>query len=499
MGEVYLAWHEILNDEVVVKVSQAPAMEARFRHEIELQHKLGAHPQIVAVKTAGQFEGRYYLMMEYVPGVDLGRYVAAHGPLPWPEACASIRQAALGLAHAHDRGLVHRDLKPRNLIRTEGDGSIKILDWGLARRLDRASADEDARLTQPDRILGTPDYIAPEQIGNSATAGPASDLYSLGCTLYELLTGCPPFHDHANKLLAHLESPIPALPPELGVPDGVERVLRRLLAKRAKDRYGSAREFEEALGEAVRGVEESGHPQPWIWRLAGLAAGLIGAVAIFAVWQFVVRPDGKRPTSPIPASAQRPLRVTSLSVRHYRVQGHNRLDDLGPVGAGGDAVLIGDDVRVEVRLSEPAYAYLLALNTDGSVQLGLPESEAQPPPCTDQLVLYPSRADYFTLTEGPGVQAFAVVASRRPLPAYRDWRPGLAGLNWGHTEAAGVWRYDSQQFAPDPPPGSDPGEGKRGTKTRRVPEPFEAACRFLRDRPGVEAIEAIAFSVLPKG
>jgi tetratricopeptide (TPR) repeat protein len=235
-------------------------MEARFRHEIELQNKLGAHPQIVAVKNAGQFEGRYYLMMDYVPGVDLGRYVAAHGPLPWQKACAFIRQAALGLAHAHDRGVVHRDVKPRNLIGTEYDGSIKILDWGLARWLDRASADEDARLTEPDRILGTPDYIAPEQISNSATAGPASDLYSLGCTLYELLTGRPPFHDHSNKLMAHLESPIPALQPQLGVPEGVECLLRRLLAKRAEDRYGSAREFEEALGEAVG--EQSSDPQP---------------------------------------------------------------------------------------------------------------------------------------------------------------------------------------------------------------------------------------------
>jgi serine/threonine-protein kinase len=122
MGEVYLAWHETLNDEVVIKVSQAPAMEARFRHEIELQNKLGAHLQIVAVKTAGRSDGRYYLMMEYVPGVDLGRYVQDHGPLPWREACAYARQAALGLAHAHDRGVVHRDLKPRNLIRSEVDG-----------------------------------------------------------------------------------------------------------------------------------------------------------------------------------------------------------------------------------------------------------------------------------------------------------------------------------------------------------------------------------------
>ncbi len=172
------------------------------------------------------------------------------------------------------------------------------------------------------------------------------------------------------------------------------------------------------------------------------------------------------------------------------------------IGPSGVPVRVGDDVRVEVQFSEPVYVYLLALNTDGSVQLGLPESEAEPPPPTDRLVLYPNWVDYFTLTEGPGVQAFVAVASRQPLPAYSDWRPGPAALNWGHTEAAGVWRYDGQQFTPDLPSGSGAttgqGDGMRGTKTRRVPEPFEAACRFLRDRTGVDAVEAVAFRVLPK-
>jgi hypothetical protein len=347
MGEVYLAWHEILNDEVVVKVSQAPAMEARFRHEIELQNKLGAHPQIVAVKTAGQFEGRSYLMMDYASGVDLGRYVAAHSPLPWQEACAYIRQAAVGLAHAHHRGVVHRDLKPRNLIRTEADESIKILDWGLALRLDQASADEDARLTQSGIILGTPDYIAPEQISNPATVGPASDLYSLGCTLYELLTGHPPFHDHSNKLMAHLESPSPALPPQLGVPEGVERVLRRLLAKRAKDRYGSAREFEEALGEAVRRAEDGRRPRPFVLQHPGLAAGLIGAVATVAAIAVFAQFDRKRADKhPIPTPAP-PLPPVMADLQTLvKVDRHGNLLDLR------DAVPLrtGDLLWIECRV-----------------------------------------------------------------------------------------------------------------------------------------------------
>ena len=498
MGEVYVAWHEILNDEVVVKVSQAPAMEARFRHEIELQNKLGAHPQIVAVKTAGRFDGRYYLMMEYVPGVDLGRYVAAHGPLPWREACAYARQAALGLAHAHDRGVVHRDLKPSNLIRNEVDRSIKILDWGLARRLDRGSPDEDARLTQPDTILGTPDYIAPEQVCDPATAGPAGDLYSLGCTLHELLTGRPPFRDHPNKLMAHLEAPIPALPAGHGVPTEIEGVLRRLLAKRPEDRYRSAREFVKALDDAAPAATDRHPTRRWPpkRRHVVLAAGLIAAVAACSMIAMLARPDRGQPPKEF---ATKPLTLSSLAVGHYRVRADKGLDDLGAIGPSGEPVRVGDDVRVELVLSEPAYAYLLALNTDGTVQLCLPESDDQPPPRADRLVLYPSDSDYFTLKEGPGVQGFVAVASRRPLPAYRDWGLDPAALHWSHAEGAGVWRYAGEPFTPDLPSGPGtgvvPGGGTRGVKTRRVPEPFVQACQSLRNGPGVEAIRAVAFPV----
>jgi serine/threonine protein kinase len=381
-------------------------------------------------------------MMEYVPGVDLGRYVQDHGPLPWREACAYARQAALGLAHAHDRGVVHRDLKPRNLIRSEVDGSIKILDWGLARRLDRASPDEDARLTQPGSILGTRDYIAPEQIDDPAAAGPASDLYSLGCTLYELLTGRPPFRGAANKLLAHLKAPIPALPAELGIPQGVERLIRRLLAKPARDRYGSAREFVDALDAAVA-AEEPGRPRPRIWRRAGLAAGLLGAVAILAVIAIdrrpgrdtgardrstqldpgpVIQPPNGTASDPLPLSGELTVRVWTPDGRGKRGW---KIEEPGTL-----PVLPGELVHLEARLNRPAYAYLLWLDGQGQVFSLYPWSDRtfESRPVREVAlaeVHSPAKLSKGWPQNGPsGLETALLLVRRTPLPPGTD----LAGL-----------------------------------------------------------------------
>jgi hypothetical protein len=185
-------------------------------------------------------------------------------------------------------------------------------------------------------------------------------------------------------------------------------------------------------------------------------------------------------------------------LRHYRVQGVQFID-LGPIGPGGEPVRVGDDVRLELEFSEPAYAYLLALNTNGKVQLCLPEDDDQAPPRAARLVLYPDQKDYFMLTEGPGVQAFVAVARRGPLPPYRasGLKAALEQL-WTHVAAPGVWRYDGDQVTPEPPPSPESRVrlgGTRGEKKRRVPEPFVRACQFLRDRPGVEAVAAVAFPV----
>src|SRR5262249_33677503 len=148
------------------------------------------HPNLVRYTDAGEVEGKLFLVMELLDGEDLAKLVKARGPLPVAEACALVRQAALGLQHAHEQGLVHRDVKPSNLLLTTA-GVVKVLDLGLARLCAAGPAGE--ALTSATQLMGTPDYMAPEQLLDSHAVDARTDLYSLGCTLYHLLAGDPPF------------------------------------------------------------------------------------------------------------------------------------------------------------------------------------------------------------------------------------------------------------------------------------------------------------------
>src|SRR5207302_5038885 len=174
----------------------------RFQRETRLLAEL-RHPHIVQAYDAGLAGDVWFLAMELLEGIDLAGLVHQRGRLPVGLACEYIRQAALGLQHAHQRGLVHRDIKPSNLFLTaEG---VKLLDLGLARP---QAAGAQGELTQNNSVMGTPDYLAPEQAVDPRKAGARSDLYSLGCTLYFLLTGQPPFPEGTltQKLLAHQQA-----------------------------------------------------------------------------------------------------------------------------------------------------------------------------------------------------------------------------------------------------------------------------------------------------
>ncbi|MBL8796862.1 MAG: serine/threonine protein kinase, partial [Planctomycetia bacterium] len=251
MGQVYKARHQKLGRVVALKVMRKDRMTEhdtirRFQREIQAIAQL-SHPNIVMAFDADEVHGVHFFAMEYFEGIDLNRLVRRLGSLPISKACEYIRQAALGLQHAHERGLVHRDVKPSNLLLTKGGppaagGSlVKILDMGLARLEMGSDATESSQtLTQRGVIIGTADFIAPEQAMNPHGADIRCDLYSLGCTFYFLLTGQVPFTGGTalEKLFRHrLEPPKPVQELRPDVPDVVADIVQRLLAKAPADRY----------------------------------------------------------------------------------------------------------------------------------------------------------------------------------------------------------------------------------------------------------------------
>ncbi|GAA3820002.1 hypothetical protein GCM10022206_67740 [Streptomyces chiangmaiensis] len=256
MGEVWRAYDRMLGRPVAVKILLAqnadPTADSRFRLEAQTAGLLH-HPHVVGVLDFGEHADRLFLVMELVEGDSLARVLADGGPLAAERVADIAAHAAAGLAVAHEQGIVHRDIKPGNLL-LDADGTLKIGDFGIARFMD----DPSGALTATGQIVGTSLYIAPER-ALGKPAGPASDVYSLGCVLYQLLTGRPPFRaDTAIGILhQHLDSaPVP--PRELGValPPAFENYLLGLLAKRPEDRPTARQTADWFAAGAWRGRPE---------------------------------------------------------------------------------------------------------------------------------------------------------------------------------------------------------------------------------------------------
>jgi WD40 repeat protein/tRNA A-37 threonylcarbamoyl transferase component Bud32 len=278
MGQVYKAQHLRMKRVVALKVIRkeklaSPDSVRRFYQEVEAAAQL-SHPNIVLAYDAGQAGNTHYLSMEYVEGTDLNKLVKDAGPLPVTLACEYVRQVALALQHAHEKGLVHRDIKPHNMLLArsgEGPGRVKLLDMGLA----RLSGQGETSLTQTGQVIGTPDYLAPEQALDARSADTRSDIYSLGCTLYFLLSGSPPYIGDtlAQVLLKHqMEEPAPLAQKRSDIPPGLEAVLRRMMAKKPEARFQTPAEVAQALeplargeaGAVVTALPPAGRPAPGV-------------------------------------------------------------------------------------------------------------------------------------------------------------------------------------------------------------------------------------------
>jgi len=272
MGHVFKGEHTMLGRIEAVKVlpseKSSPESIARFQREIRAHAQLD-HPNLVRLSYAGRDGSRYYLVTEYVPGTDLRRMVRQRGVLTMYEAATIISQTAQGLEHAHACGLVHRDIKPGNLLITP-EGITKVIDLGLAGFLSKEERNSDPR---KGKIVGTADYLAPETIRNPSAVSPKSDIYALGCTLYYAVTGKVPFPGGttADKLIKHLdEKPLnpKRFNPELE--DSFLEVLADMMDKDPDKRVSSAgeviRRLEGWAMERVSGVDQD---NPAAWRRAG--------------------------------------------------------------------------------------------------------------------------------------------------------------------------------------------------------------------------------------
>lgn len=264
MGQVLKAEHRRMKRTVALKVISNTAMKnagavQRFQREVRAAARL-IHANIVTAFDASEHEGIHFLVMEYVDGKDLATLVHDEGPPPVEKAVDYVLQSARGLAYAHGKGIVHRDIKPGNLL-VDGDGTVKILDMGLA-RID-LEIDASQELTNTGQVMGTVDYMAPEQAEDTHSADARADIYSLGCTLYRLVTGDVLYGGDTmmKKLLAHRGAPIPSLLEDASrlLPaseplNRLDSIFRRMVAKRPDDRQQSMAQVVTELEMFLRGV-----------------------------------------------------------------------------------------------------------------------------------------------------------------------------------------------------------------------------------------------------
>ncbi len=531
MGIVYRARDVRLDRVVALKLVRAerltPEMLARLQAEARAVARLD-HPHIVKVHAVGECslpEGGAavpYIALEYVAGGSLEKRLARQ-VLPPAEAGRLVMLLARAVHHAHERGIVHRDLKPDNVLLAPATsepalntalGCPKITDFGLARQ-----ARSERRLTGAGVAVGTPAYMAPEQAEGSGDVGPTADVWALGVILYRCLTGQLPFEapgvvELLYKVCHQQPGALHELRPE--VPAELERICLDCLLKDPTQRPTApqlADRLERCLAAAGPQSETTVLPRmvrkPARRRL--VLAALVGLVllgVVFGLARVATRPGSKgeqETTTPAVVKPAAPLRIKQLLVNHYEEPDIADPVERGAIGEKSFAARFKDSVILKVVLSEPGYFYLIGFNFNGKEQLIWPANasgegdEGTAPPRVERLHFPPNSANRLYLVEDDaksGLQAYAVAASRQPLPAYREWRKGRDGVSWKALPAGKVvWQADPD-WVSAVVPGKGLGRGgQRGkVKGAKGVPPLQELCQALRGG-GVEVVEAIAFGV----
>jgi serine/threonine protein kinase len=464
-----------------------------------------------------------YLVMPLLRGESLRRRLERTPRLPLAEVQEIGRQMAEGLTAAHEARprLIHRDVKPDNVWLKEtatGETAVLVLDFGLVRVLE-----SDVVISQSGMVAGTPSYMAPEQAAGEQVDCRA-DLFSLGVVLYEMTTGERPFTGPTVVSILHkiqTHNPPPPHQTDPSIPAAWSALVMRLLAKKADERPATASAVVEAISGLAGNVSIPLRPsiqQPrGRWWLIPTAVGL-GILGLLTVGLLVVASGRGLWLSALPtiptgeASTPAPLSISTFQVTHIVVgrKGKNSLARRGPFGedSSGNAKRCsfgawdGDGIQVEVEFSEPAYAYLLVFNPNPQAdqrQEAWPESVRDAPPPKVQRLVFPEKGGHYGLTDGPGLEAFAVVASRTPLPAYSEWWKQRGDLGWERVPFTQdiydvVWKGAAgklrEVIAPEDPRGQVM-VPKESAVLRRLLLGLESA-------PGIEAVELLAITVEPR-
>jgi hypothetical protein len=474
MGVVLRAEDEVLRRPVALKVMRPelaarPEARERFLREARAAAAL-AHEHVVPVYHVGEEGGTPFLVMPLLEGESLAARLRREGRLPVAEVLRIGREAAEGLAAAHERGLVHRDVKPGNLWLEGEPGKVKVLDFGLVWRVQ-----EGVPLTQAGAVLGTPAYMAPEQVRGGAVDG-RCDLFSLGVVLYETATGELPFQgEDALALLASLaaDEPVPPcqLRPEL--PPALAALIVHLLAKRPADRPVSARAVADALRSLGTGTaplpasagEGSGVPTPaaadrvrrrgwWVAAVVGLL-GLTGAVAVAL---YLSRPHGPAGAPEGPPPAAPPPLKGFIDVQIHE-DGNPRRQNLRLNNFGALPLKPGDSFCIEAELNRPAYLYVLWIDPDGEVGPVYPwrPGHWEARPTQEQPVRRLRRPQalnkYYEIPKGtPGMETLVLLARATPLSPEVDLRAELGRLprQTGRDLRAMVWFEDGAVVRDEP-------------------------------------------------
>lgn len=360
LSQVFKAHHAVRHRIVALKVlhpelrSNAEIVE-QFRREMDVLSRL-EHPCFVKALDVEDDSAPHYFAMDYIEGIDLHKLLKWAGPLPIPQACNYTAQAALGLQYAFEQGLVHRDIKPGNLVVTFAGNEVRILDIGLARlewALKERGPNEPVKPGTPV-LMGTADYIAPEQAQNADSANIRADIYSLGCSLFHVLTGQPPFPGNslAKKLMQHQQAPPPSLRqlrPE--IPAELELIVQKMMAKNPADRYQTPAGIALALVPFMEGDE----PEVSIEQFRSECV----------VDDRVLREEEEEDEEEEESIAGR----ASVRAKDHRTAGGPRGTSWGPVERRQAPRRTGNPVRVELldelAMDEPIYAWVLNRSSDG--------------------------------------------------------------------------------------------------------------------------------------